>query len=100
MHEEGREPTDQEIASARLDPPVEKVCLILDAASESASLDVPVGQEGDKSLGDMFEDHKTVSPMEEVARLRAAAQSRELLKFSTPRSLGSGFRRPALANVS
>ncbi len=84
VHEEGREPTDEEIA-ARVDLPVEKVRLILDAAREPVSLDVPVGEEGDKSLGDMIEDRKSVSPMEEVARLRAAAQTRELFKFLTPR---------------
>ena len=45
VHEEGREPTDEEIA-ARVDLPVEKVRLILDAAREPVSLDVAGGGGG------------------------------------------------------
>jgi RNA polymerase primary sigma factor len=61
----GREPSAEELA-ARLDVPVGKVTLLLDAAKHPASLETPVGDSDETALGDLLRDVSARSP-EEVA---------------------------------
>ncbi len=60
----GRDPTEDEI-SAAAEVPVEQIREVRDAARTITSLDRPVGQEGDTSLGDLLESEGE-GPAEEV----------------------------------
>jgi RNA polymerase primary sigma factor len=61
----GREPTPEELA-ANLEMPLEKVRTVLKIAKEPISLETPVGEEDDSSLGDFVEDKNAVSPADAV----------------------------------
>jgi RNA polymerase primary sigma factor len=63
VQEYGREPSPEEIAD-QLHLPVPKVKSILKAAQQPISLDRPIGEDEDSSLGDFVEDTKVVSPSE------------------------------------
>ena len=65
----GREPTPEEIAK-KADMPVEKVKKIFKIAKEPISLETPIGDDEDSSLGDFVEDVSIERP-EEVATLEA-----------------------------
>jgi len=66
----GREPTPEEIA-AELDCGVREVRDVLRLAQQPISLEKPIGEEDDSSLGDFVEDHTAESPFEMAAeRLR------------------------------
>ncbi len=67
----GREPTPQELA-IKLDMPQEKVSEIIRIAQDPISLESPIGEEDDSSLGDFIPDNETLSPAEHT--------SNELLK--------------------
>lgn len=56
-----REPTDEEIAAA-LNLEVDKVQTLLDIAQATASLDTPVDDDGETSMGDLIADHTAESP--------------------------------------
>jgi len=84
IQEQGREPDAHEIAS-RMEVPVDKVRAILASDREPISLDLPLGDEGGKHLGDLIPDGRTLSPIEEVARTRFAQKTREILALLTPR---------------
>ncbi|UCF77697.1 MAG: RNA polymerase sigma factor RpoD [Candidatus Eiseniibacteriota bacterium] len=61
VQEFGREPSPEEIA-AKLGYPLDKVKSILKASQEPVSLDRPMGEDDDSSLGDIIEDTSVVSP--------------------------------------
>ena len=61
VQEFGREPSPEEIAG-KLDYPLDKVKSILKASQEPISLDRPMGEDDDSSLGDIIEDTSVVSP--------------------------------------
>ncbi|MFH0777702.1 MAG: RNA polymerase sigma factor RpoD, partial [Candidatus Eisenbacteria bacterium] len=61
VQEFGREPTPEEIAE-KLEYPLDKVKSILKASQEPVSLDRPMGEDDDSSLGDIIEDTSVVSP--------------------------------------
>ncbi len=65
----GREPTPEEIAR-KADMPVEKVRKIFKIAKEPVSLETPIGDDEDSSLGDFVEDRSIEKP-DEVAVLEA-----------------------------
>ncbi len=65
LQELHREPTPEEIADS-LKMPVEKVRLILRAALEPTSLNRPVGEDDDSTLGDFIED-QTAAPVDQAA---------------------------------
>jgi RNA polymerase primary sigma factor len=66
----GREPTPDEIA-AELETTVREVRDVLRMAQQPISLEKPVGEEDDSSLGDFVEDQTAESPFEQAAeRLR------------------------------
>jgi RNA polymerase primary sigma factor len=70
----GREPTPEELA-ARLGLPLEKVQTVQRLAREPVSLDTPVGEDEDATLGTLIEDRNAVQPFEAAASadMRAAA---------------------------
>jgi RNA polymerase primary sigma factor len=59
----GREPTPEEIAE-QMEITPEKVREIIRVAREPVSLETPIGEEGDSSLGDFIEDFDAVVPVD------------------------------------
>ncbi len=62
----GREPTDEEIA-AQLSWPVSRVKQVKSVAREPISLETPIGEEEDSSLGDFIEDKEVENPATQTA---------------------------------
>lgn len=62
VQELGREPTPEEIGE-ELDIEVEKVREIMKIAQEPVSLETPIGEEEDSSLGDFIPDEEIMSPV-------------------------------------
>ncbi len=84
VQECGREPTPEEIAE-RMDLPLDKVRRVLKIAKEPISLETPIGEEEDSSLGDFIEDKGVVSPLEAVVKSNLADQTSRVLSSLTPR---------------
>ncbi len=84
VQELGRDPTPEEIAE-RMEYPVDKVKKVLKIAKEPISLDTPIGDEEDSSLGDFIEDKKAVAPAEEVVNTKLSEQIASVLADLTPR---------------
>lgn len=61
QQELGREPTSEEIGEA-LDLPPDRVREILKISQDPVSLEMPIGEEEDSSLGDFIEDLKAPAP--------------------------------------
>ncbi len=84
VQECGREPTPEEIAE-RMDLPLDKVRRVLKIAKEPISLETPIGEEEDSSLGDFIEDKGVVSPLEAVLKGNLSDQTSRVLSSLTPR---------------
>ena len=84
VQELGREPTPEEIAE-RMDLPLDKVRRVLKIAKEPISLETPIGEEEDSSLGDFIEDKGVVSPLEAVIKGNLSDQTSRVLSSLTPR---------------
>ncbi|MDR2574038.1 MAG: RNA polymerase sigma factor RpoD [Desulfovibrio sp.] len=84
VQELGRDPTPEEIAD-RMEYPVDKVKKVLKIAKEPISLETPIGDEEDSSLGDFIEDKKAVAPAEEVINTKLAEQLASVLADLTTR---------------
>jgi len=80
----GRPPRPEEIAE-KMDMPVEKVRKVLKIAKEPISLETPIGEEQDSSLGDFIADDDAVNPSEAVINSNLADQTRKVLSTLTPR---------------
>ncbi|BCR06493.1 RNA polymerase sigma factor RpoD [Desulfuromonas versatilis] len=84
VQEMGREPIPEEIAE-RMELPLEKVRRVLKIAKEPISLETPIGEEEDSSLGDFIEDKGVVSPLEAVIKGNLSDQTSRVLATLTPR---------------
>jgi RNA polymerase primary sigma factor len=84
VQEIGREPTPEEIA-ARMDLPAEKVRRVMKIAKEPISLETPIGEEEDSSLGDFIEDKTTMAPSDAVVAMNLQDQTKKVLATLTPR---------------
>ena len=84
VQEFGRDPTPEEIAE-RMDYPIDKVKKVLKIAKEPISLETPIGDEEDSSLGDFIEDKRAVAPAEEVVNTKLSEQINSVLADLTPR---------------
>ncbi len=84
LQEFGFEPDAATIAG-KLDLTEEKVRQIMKIAKEPVSLEVPVGDEGDTTLGDFIEDKANVAPMEAAMQASLRAVVNELLDGLTAR---------------
>ncbi len=80
----GREPFPEELAE-KLEMPLEKVRTVLKIAKEPISLETPVGEEEDSSLGDFVEDKNAVNPQEAVVERSLSDQTRRVLATLAPR---------------
>jgi RNA polymerase primary sigma factor len=84
VQEGGSEPTPEQIA-ARMNVPVEKIRMLLEATRDPVSLDSPVGEDGGATVGDFVEDPSFPAPDETVGERELSFETRELLKLLTPR---------------
>jgi len=84
VQEMGREPIPEEIAE-RMELPLEKVRRVLKIAKEPISLETPIGEEEDSSLGDFIEDKAVVSPLEAVIKGNLSDSTSKVLATLTPR---------------
>ena len=67
LSEFGREATPEEL-SQKLRMPLDKVRKVLKISKEPVSLEKPVGDEEDSSLGDFIEDTKALAPLEQAIK--------------------------------
>jgi len=84
VQELGREPTPEEIAE-KMELPVDKVKKVQKISKEPISLETPIGEEEDSSLGDFIEDKKIISPQEAVMSVTLSDQTRSVLSTLTAR---------------
>ncbi len=84
IQELGREPTPEELAE-KMEMPVDKVKKVFKISKEPISLETPIGEEEDSTLGDFIEDRKLLSPQEAMMNVILAEQTRQLLATLTPR---------------
>ncbi len=84
VQELGRDPLPEEIAE-RMDYPLEKVKKVLRIAKEPISLETPIGDEEDSSLGDFIEDKRSLAPADEVVHTKLGDQINQILSELTPR---------------
>ena len=84
LHEIGREPTPEELAS-RLGMPLEKVRKVLKIAKEPISLETPIGDEEDSHLGDFIEDKNAVQPLDAAIQGNLRETTTRVLASLTPR---------------
>ena len=80
----GREPTPEEI-SEKMDIPVEKIKKVMKIAKEPVSLETPIGEDEDSSLGDFIEDKSAKNPSDEVTYLKLKEHTRNILDTLSPR---------------
>ncbi len=80
----GREPTLDEIAS-QLEMPVEQVQKVLRIVKEPISLETPIGDDEESSLGDFVEDELAPSPIEAAIHTNLGEHTRKVLATLTPR---------------
>ncbi|HOO89755.1 MAG TPA: RNA polymerase sigma factor RpoD [Syntrophales bacterium] len=84
IQELGKEPTPAEVAE-KMEFPLDKVRKVLKIAKEPISLETPIGEEEDSSLGDFIEDKKIMSPSDATMSMDLAQQTRKILATLTPR---------------
>ena len=84
VQELGREPTVEEIA-AELNLPVEKIIEANRTAADTLSLDTPVGDEEDTSIGSFVEDERTPGPADATSNAMLAEALKEILDTLTER---------------
>ena len=84
MSEIGREPTPNELAD-RLHMPIDKVKKVLKIAKEPISLETPVGDEEDSSLGDFIEDKNALIPIDAAVKSSLRDTTTRILSSLTPR---------------
>ena len=80
----GRDPTDAEIA-AELDLEPKQVRFYRAASPATASLDSPLGEDGDQRVADVVVDEHAVSPFDHLRQQSDAALMRELVGTLDPR---------------
>jgi RNA polymerase primary sigma factor len=84
VQEGGDEPTPEQIA-ARMNVPVEKIRMLLEATRDPVSLDSPVGEDGGATVGDFVEDLSFPAPDDAMGDKELSREARDLLKLLTPR---------------
>ena len=84
LHENGHEPTNEQIAE-KLEMPVEKVREIMRVAQEPVSLETPNGEEEDSHLGDFIPDEDAPAPSDVASHTMLKEQLAEVLSTLTPR---------------
>ena len=84
LAEMGREPVPEELA-ARLSMPLDKVRKVMKIAKEPVSLEAPVGDEEDSSLGDFIPDESALQPLDSAIHSNLKETCTRILSSLTPR---------------
>ena len=84
LSEFGREATPEELAK-KLRMPLDKVRKVLKISKEPVSLEKPVGDEEDSSLGDFIEDTKALDPLDQAVKSNLSEATTKILSTLTPR---------------
>ncbi len=84
LHENGHDPTPEEIAD-RLELPVERVREIMRIAQDPVSLETPIGEEEDSHLGDFIPDDDAPAPADAASHTLLKEQLDEVLSTLTDR---------------
>ena len=84
LAEMGREPVPEELAK-RLSMPLEKVRKVMKIAKEPVSLEAPVGDEEDSSLGDFIADESALQPLDSAIHSKLKETCTRILSSLTPR---------------
>lgn len=84
LAEMGREPVPEELAK-RLSMPLEKVRKVMKIAKEPVSLEAPVGDEEDSSLGDFIADDNALQPLDSAIHANLKETCTRILSSLTPR---------------
>ena len=84
LQEMGREPTPEELGT-RLEMPEDKVRKVLKIAKEPISMETPIGDDEDSSLGDFIEDVTIDSPIDKATMIGLEEATREVLANLTAR---------------
>ena len=84
LQEMGREPDPEEIA-AKMDLPLEKVQKVLKITKEPVSLDAPIGEDEDSSMGDLIANRHASNPADQTVNNELSDQVRAALSTLTPR---------------
>ncbi len=84
LQEKGREATPEEIADV-MEMPVAKVRKVIKIAKQPISMETPIGDDEDSSLGDFIEDGNILSPLESTTANGLTNTVTNLLSGLTPR---------------
>lgn len=84
MQETGQEPTPEELGK-HMDMPEDKIRKVLKIAKEPISMETPIGEDEDSSLGDFIEDTNIESPIDFATSSGLREAMREVLSSLTPR---------------
>ncbi len=84
LSEMGREPVPEELAK-RLSMPLEKIRKVMKIAKEPVSLEAPVGDEEDSSLGDFIADESALQPLDSAIHSNLKETCTKILSSLTPR---------------
>ena len=84
LSERGREATPEELAK-KLAMPLDRVRKVLKISKEPVSLETPVGDEEDSSLGDFIEDQNALQPLDASIRSNLGESTTKILATLTPR---------------
>lgn len=84
LSEMGREPVPEELAK-RLSMPLEKIRKVMKIAKEPVSLEAPVGDEEDSSLGDFIADESVLQPLDMAIHSNLKETCTRILSSLTPR---------------
>ena len=84
LHENGHDPTAEEIA-LKLEMPVERVREIMRIAQDPVSLETPIGEEEDSHLGDFIPDDDAPAPAEAASLILLKEQLNDVLATLTDR---------------
>ena len=97
VQEWGREPTPAEVGR-ELGLSTAEVLEARQIAKYTISLETPLGEDGDRSLGDTLTDHDVRSPSEEMLALETRERTEAVLQTLTPREREILRRRFGLAD--
>ncbi|MBP5617718.1 MAG: RNA polymerase sigma factor RpoD [Clostridia bacterium] len=84
LHENGSEPSEDQIAAA-MEMPVERVREIMRVAQETVSMETPIGPEEDSRLMDFIRDEEALAPDDAALKTITNEDIDSVLKTLTPR---------------
>jgi RNA polymerase primary sigma factor len=84
LQEMGREPMPEELAE-RMEMPEDKIRKVLKIAKEPISMETPIGEDEDASIGDLIEDTTIALPVDEATKHNLTESTRDVLGSLTAR---------------